>query len=815
MKSTKTYLAAAALFFSLATAAQEPEGVVIKEPIKASVVVADPPLVQTVGDTVVFRPDALILEEDAVLEDILRKIPGMDVEGGVVTLYGRKVEKLLVEGRLYYGGDVLTGLRNIQGDSVESIKAYVRPNDFARAAGIDDGEDEPVLDVKIKRRFFGSWKGRVQGGSSWPLRYLAAGNIGMLTDSVNASALANFRNTPGVTTAGGLRPVKLGTGADGDRDRRDAGVDYSKNGKHLEIDANVKYTGNSYLQERVTKAQNFYRNSTSFIDLESPQSGSSDKVIAQADLEWKPTRAWTILVKPVLSWQGTESFSAPVTFTYRTAPWLDESAQAINKTEQNNNALSRRLDGKITFQATKRMAKKGRSASLRLFEGYSAGNNDSENHYLGTTFKNGHTTQRDYLIHAPWQRNECSVQGTWNEPLGRGFHLQLQVSGRWVRHNLNRDYFRPEDGAPDGEFTSDGSYQGFQLNTMAGLRYIRKKVNVTAGVVLRPIWSKVRYNTADVPGGTYSSRQFYAAPNLIVRYNRSKEQYLAFRYNSSVGMPSPGSLIPVRSGTNPLYINEGNPELKPSFTHKINLTYNHSAPAKGNSLVAEATVSLVQNAFSSATEYNPDTGGRIIRTRNIDGTWSATGSLVFNHSFKDFPLSLSSHTDGEFTERPSFLYNSATHADEISRWHRTALRERLDANIRWRRYSLTLTAGVEYSHERSLVFEDLDYRPYALFCQADAAVRLPYRWRISTVIGLYSTRGHGFEELDRDLCLWNASVSKAFLDGKLTLRLTANDILNQNVHFTYQSLSTTHRYGQYNGFGRMALLQLIWRFGGK
>lgn len=807
VRRLSTYLTVLYLLHSLAAAAQEPESQGISETIIASVVVADPPLVKTIGDTVVFNPGGLILEEDAVLEDILRKIPGMDVEGGVVTLYGRKVEKLLVEGRLYFGGDILTGLRNIQGDSVESIKAYVRPNDFARAAGIDDGEDEPVLDVKIKRRFMGSWKGRLQGGGSYPLHYLATGNAGVLTDSIHASILANFRDLPTVLTAMGQRPVKLGTGADGDRDRRDAGADFSKNGKHLDLDANIKYTGYSYKRQRSLGAQNFYRNSTSFVNQADEQSGVNDNLSAQADIEWKPTRQWTFILKPSISLQATQSTSAPVTFTYKSAPWLDPEASAINRTEQLVSSRNRRLEGKITVQGTRRMAKRGRTLSLRIYEGFSSALSGSDNYYTGITFKNNKTSQRNYQILAPWTRNECSVQGSWNEPLGHGFHLQFLVNGRWVRHAMNRDYFFLETGERDDVFSSEGIYQGLQLTSIASLRYVKKTINVTAGVALKPVWSVVNRSIRNA--------QMYAAPNLTVRYNRSKDQFLSLRYNSTVGMPSPASLIPIRSGTNPLYIHEGNPDLKPSFTHKITLTFNHSAPAKGNSLVAEAVVSMVQNAFSSATEYIPETGGRIIRSRNIDGTWKAGGSLVFNHSFKRLPLSISSHTDGEFAHSPSYLYNSATKEDEINNWQRGSIRERLDAAIRWRRYSLTLSAGGEYTHEHSLVFEELNFEPWALFVQADGAVSLPYKWRIASNIGFYSTHGHGFEDVDRDLCLWNASVSKSFLRGQLTLRLTANDILDQSAHYTYQSSSTTHRYYAYNGFGRTILLQLIWKFGGK
>lgn len=780
---------------------------VVTEPLVASVVVADPPLVKTMGDTVQFNPSALILEEDAVLEDILKKIPGMEVEGGVVTLYGRKVEKLLVEGRLYFGGDILTGLRNIQGDSVESIKAYVRPNDFARAAGIDDGEDEPVLDVKIKRRFKGSWQGRLQGGGSYPFRYMASGNAGVLTDSVHASILGNFRNTPAVITAGNMRPVKLGTGADGDRDRRDAGADYSKNGKYLDLDANIKYTGYTYDRQRTASAQNFYRNSTSYVSQDDAQSGINNTFTAQADLDWRPSKQWTFILKPQFSIQGTQSQAAPVTYTYKSAPWLDAEASAVNRTEQLNSSDNRRMDAKITAQGTKRLAKKGRTLSLRLYEGFSTAGATSSNHYTGITYKNGKTTNRDYLIQAPWKRNEFSVQSTWNEPLGHGFHLQFLAIARWVRHSVNRDYFFLETGEHDDTFSSNGLYQGTQLTVTGNLRYIKKTINLTAGVAVKPIWSTVN--------GTIHSTKVYAAPNLTLRYNKSKTQFLSLRYTSTVGTPSPSVLIPVRSGTNPLYIHEGNPYLNPSFTQKLLFTYNHSEPAKGNSLVAEATVSTVQNAFSSATEYIPETGGRIFRSRNIDGTWNANGSLVMNHSFKSLPLAISSHTDGEFAHTPSYLYNSSTKEDEINNWRRSSVRERVDAAIRWKRYSLTLSAGGEYTIEHSLIFDDLDYRPWAVFAQADAAVSLRRRWRISSNIGIYSTHGHGFAPLDRDICLWNASVSKSFADGKCTLRLTANDILDQSAHFTYQTTSVTHRYYSYNGFGRIILLQLLWKFGGK
>lgn len=804
------YLLAAGLFLpAFLLNAQEPEV------LRAAVVVADPPLVKTVGDTVVFNPDALALEEDAMLEDILRKIPGMDVENGVVTLYGRKVEKLLVEGRLYFGGDILTGLKNLQGDLVESIKAYVRPSDFARISGVDDGEEETVLDVRIKKRFLGSWKGRIQGGGSYPLRYLAAGNAGVLSDTVHASVLANFRNTPAIQKITSTRPTRLGSGSDGDRDRREAGVDYSKNGKKLELDASVKYSGDNYLRQRSGWAQNFYVKSRNFSLSDAPETGYTHNVRAQADLEWKPSRAWTFLFKPDFSLQETDSFSAPISQTYSTDPREDEAAVALNKVYQENDQNRKRLEGKTVLQATRRMNKKGRSASLRFNGSFATGENNTRSHYDGLTFKNGKTTVRDYHILNPWTRSDLTLQGSWNEPLGKGFHLQLLVSGRYWTHQADRNYFFPDSGVPDPEFTSNGSFSAVQLTAQASLRFVRKKFNLNAGIALKPVWSFVHYHTADVADGFQRGSQFYAAPTLNLRYNKSKTEYLSLRYISYASMPSPETMIPIRSGTNPLYVREGNPFVKPSFTHRINLSYNYSQPQKGSSLVTEVEARVVQNAFATTTEYIPETGGRIIRSCNIDGTWNVNGSCVFNHSFKGLPLSLSNHLEGSFAQSATNLYNSSTKGDERSLLRRGAVRERLDATLRWKRFSFTLTAGGEYTLERSLLFPNLNFSPYGLFCGGDAALRLPFRWRIATDFGFYASRGHGLKELEQDLWMWNASVSKSFLDGNLTLRLSGNNLLDQQSHLAYQATASARRFNSYNGFGRNVLLTLIWRFGKK
>ena len=828
-------LLALGLLLSATARAQENAEPILLE---ASVIVAQPPLVKTVGDTVVFNPGALNIEEDATLEDLLRKIPGLEVEGGTVTMYGRKVEKLLVGGRLYFGGDVLAGLKNIQGDEVEEIRSYERPSEFTRLSGVDDGEAAPVLDIRIKKKFMGTWKGRLQGGGSYPLRYTAAVNGGFITDSTQLSAIANLRNRPAPPTIPTTSLTRLGNGAEGVQDHREAGVDYSINGKKRDVSANVKYTGSAYDRHRDGWSRSIYTSGSTYSLSDVEQRGRNDKLQAQGEWELKPDKHNTFFIKPLFTWTGSGSWSAPVSNTYNSNPRTDGEATPVNTIKQPSATLQDKLDGQFTFQYTHRFPKKGRTGSLRLVEKASGGWNHTFNDYSALTLKNGKTTVRKQYVRSPWVRNDLYAQGSWSEPFGKGFYLQLLLQARVVWHGIDRDFHSMEslggidawtaapllrlgeqlarlpDGwasALDPDLSSDGTYTGVLLTASANLRFVRKKFNTTVGVALKPVWSFVRYSTTGLEDQRTRSFNFYAAPNLTLRYNKSKTEFLAVNYRSDVSTPPPTSLIPIRSGTNPLYVRIGNPDLKPSFNHRLKLTYNYSDPGKGSSIVLEADGRYVQNAFATSTEYIPETGGRQIRSCNIGGNGGANASLTVNHTFRGTPLSLVNHFNGAFVNDAAYMYNNVSHEDEVSIMQRFSVRERIELTARWQKFAVTVQGGGEYAYERSLLRPEMKQSPYALYAGTDFSWTLPRRWRIAADFGFYASRGHGFEELDRNLYMLNASISKGLGKG-MTLRLSGGDLLNQNTHITYRFGASNQQLFLYNGLGRSVLLQFICRF---
>ena len=809
--------------------AQEPP---VQE-LEAATVVANPPAVRTVGDTVVFSTSALSLEDDAMLEDILRMIPGLEYDGKTITLYGRRITKLLVNGRLYFGGDIISGLKNISAESIESLRTYERPSDFARISGIDDGEDEPVLDVKIKRRFMDSWKGFVKGGGGVPSRYRGAFNAGKVTDTTQISIVGNAQNLPGLSFLSNTNLNRTGAGARGETDGSGLGVNYSLKRKRIEIDAHVRYTGEKADKLRDAQSRTIYATGTTFYKASENIISCSDALRTEGKIEWRPSKKTTLLIKPVINFRDNGSWNNPVTMTYRQLPSDDVSP--VNTVTRRYANYGTRGNGSISVQLTRRFAKKGRSATVRLNGSTVQAGSWYFNDYLAQ-YSSKQVIRKQYL-ESPSSDRDATLTLSYNEPLGKGFHIQLISSLRRVYHGQQREFFSMEgiagswtvdrnlsrksqtgalpasyESTRDGLLSTEGSYSGTALSATASMRYIRKKLNLTAGASLKPVWSTVSYLDT---GGSMESREskvFYAAPYLTLKYKKTKREFLSLTYRSNINTPGPSSLIPVRSGTNPLSVRIGNPDLKPSFVQRVNLTWNSSKPVDGSSLVCELSARLTDNAFTTSTEYIPETGGRIYRSCNIDGNWTASASINWNRSWRSTPWSVSNVFSAAYFNENSLLYNSSLKKDELNTMHRRTAKEQLNIMAKWGKADFTAKAGAEACSGHSLLRTEFNEKPRVYLLGCEASAKLPFKTRVKAEFNYLHRTNFVYDILNRDFMLLNATVSKTILKGKGTLRLEAADILGDQLNTTHRFAGMSISAAQYNGTSQYVILNFVYRF---
>ena len=822
--------------------------------IDAASVSAAAPSVSVIGDTLVFSASAYRLAEDASLEDLLKKIPGIEVSGGTVTLYGKQISELRVNGKRYFGGSVSAGLQNIPAEMIDKVGAYERESDFSRLTGVDDGELVPVLDLKIKQDFLEGWKGRANAGYGTSGRYVAKVNANKITKEENSSVIANFHDLPGKASFNNASRTQLGGGSAGENDRREAGLSFARKTQEKELDWNVQYQGrNSYVKSLV-QTQNIYAATTSFSNGNNSNSVQFDNPKADMRIQLRPDKGTTILIKPVLSWSRTDNWTHNLTGNFKKNPYDlvsdpcaeiesygagDPLASVRSSTADNRlKGFSDRLNGSITVLWTKRFSKKGRSLSFQTDDSFMLQNSDQGTNYrtiYNRTKAPTDTTRRQY-IDQDTRNLAFSLQAAWSEPVGKGLFLQFSTRGEYKDRSESRSLYditktdnswqvapvrTPSEfrsslpsgwsGCRQDAVSYSGRYHYYALVTNANVRYVNKKFNVTAGLRVTPARQEILW-PQDGEDKAKVASVCYLAPNLTLNYNPTKRRKLTVSYRSSMGQPSIYSLLPVSNGTNPLSVHIGNPEIKPSNTHTVGLTYNASNYRTKSSITSDFQLRATENAVSNATEYDPETGGKTVIPRNIDGNWYALGHLVITKAFARKDYSFSAHTSARYDNNCNYLYNKTLHADEVNTTRRAMVKESLRGNYRNSWLDITLDLGGDYTVEHSLLRPDLDQQPWSLVGTLSTVISAPWGIRITSDYTRIRQEGFAYGDFNCSYDILNAGLSKSFLQKRLVARLEYCDIFGQLPNIVRRYSAESRSVSVFNGINSYALLRLIWKF---
>ena len=840
--------------------------------LKGAVVAAKVPPVTVSADTVVYNAAAFRVSDDAMLEELLGKIPGVEVsDNGSVTLHGKVVQEILVNGKRFFGGDVKTGLKNLSADMIENIKAYERKSDFSRLTGVDDGEEVPVIDLLIKKNMLGGWRGNARAAAGpaddMPLRYNGRINANRITGTEQTSVVAGVRNTTGKVPLNTTSRSQLGYGGFGSQDFREGGVSFTRKPRKSEISGHLQYTGYDKSVDTRNQSESLNATSSTFSAANNRPLNASNVLKADAVFEYRPDKFHTLYIKPVFNMTLTGAFSNPMASSFNGDPlalvdnpndWVDFDFRGghfpendplasirVNSSNNRNSSYSDRFTGSLAaYYVTKSEKKRGRNFTLRVDASINGGTRDQYVDYFVFYYRKKDTDPKKREARKIFVDNSDRVYSvspciSMNEPFGKGFYLQMTLQATYRNAVQGMNYYNLLDAAPDwtvapstsraeqkrylpaaysdhywAEFSSNGEYDCFSLRGNFNLRYSLKKFYVSAGVVLFPQWGRVRYHTAEIPDGSDRSFTFNAAPAVIFKYNKAKTNQISFTYRSWSGAPSLYNLLPVRGGTNPLSVHIGNPQLKPSFTHSMNFSYNYSNLRRQTSFVANVQGNIIRNAASTSSEYIEETGGKILTAKNIDGNWNVSGNCVFNKTFSDNHFSLSNHAAAEYQNNVSFLYNSSStvRADEINVVRRFMVKESLDFCYRNDILELIANAGGEYTDETSLLRPSMSQWPFIVKAGLTATLTFPWKMRISSDFSTLWQRGFKFDALNRNFYYLNADISQTILKGKATIRLDAYDLLNRNVNLSRSFGASSRSITTFSGMGRYVLLSFVYRF---
>ena len=818
-----------------------------------AVVVAQAPEVTAAEDTLVYNSSAYRVPEGSALEELVKKLPGAEVdENGKITINGKEIKKIMIDGKEFFADDPNIAMKNLPVNIIDKVRAYDKQSDLARATGIDDGEEETVLDLSVKPGMNKGWFGNADLAAGTEDRYSGKIMLNRFWGDNQFTVIGSMNNVNDQGYPGGGGRFRWG-GQNGLTAIKMGGFNFSTTSEKLETggSVNFNYKDADIISKQASETFVSSDNS-SFQNALIAQRNKNTALTADFRIEWRPDTMTMLLVRPRLSYGNTDNTESSNSGTFNAEPQntTDELIAAIQEgnltdlmAEENivntiiRNSLSKSSDfnvgGSVMFN--RRLGKAGRNINFRGTYNYTNSSSEqfstSETEYFQMTDEERLEILNRY-ISTPTLNNNFSARVSYSEPIFKGGFLQFSYNFQYRYSTTdNSTYTMPNDwtidngyggeytGVLDKENSKSAHYTYYNHQAELALRWIREKMRLNVGVSFQPQKTELSYKKGDLDTVTVRN-VFNFTPTLDFRYKFNKTSQLRINYRGRSSQPSMTDLLPIEDTTDPLNIRRGNPGLKPSFTNSFRAFYNTFNTETQRGMVAHVSFSNTMNSVSSRRVYNETTGGYITTPENINGNWNLFSMLGSNTALRNKKYTINTFTTASYNNIVSYISdNTETTNDDRNKTRQLRLGERLRGTYRTDWWEVSLNGSLNYTHSRNNYQEQNNMDTYDFSYGASTNIRLPWNMSIATDLSQNSRRGYSDNSMNRDELIWNAQISQDFLKGNAaTVSIQFYDILRNQSNVSRAITAAMRSDTEYNAIYSYCMVHFIYRlnlFGGK
>ena len=818
-----------------------------------AVVVAQAPEVTAAEDTLVYNSSAYRVPEGSALEELVKKLPGAEVdENGKITINGKEIKKIMIDGKEFFADDPNIAMKNLPVNIIDKVRAYDKQSDLARATGIDDGEEETVLDLSVKPGMNKGWFGNADLAAGTEDRYSGKIMLNRFWGDNQFTVIGSMNNVNDQGYPGGGGRFRWG-GQNGLTAIKMGGFNFSTTSEKLETggSVNFNYKDADIISKQASETFVSSDNS-SFQNALIAQRNKNTALTADFRIEWRPDTMTMLLVRPRLSYGDTDNTESSNSGTFNAEPQntTDELIAAIQEgnltdlmAEENivntiiRNSLSKSSDfnvgGSVMFN--RRLGKAGRNINFRGTYNYTNSSSEqfstSETEYFQMTDEERLEILNRY-ISTPTLNNNFSARVSYSEPIFKGGFLQFSYNFQYRYSTTdNSTYTMPNDwtidngyggeytGVLDKENSKSAHYTYYNHQAELALRWIREKMRLNVGVSFQPQKTELSYKKGDLDTVTVRN-VFNFTPTLDFRYKFNKTSQLRINYRGRSSQPSMTDLLPIEDTTDPLNIRRGNPGLKPSFTNSFRAFYNTFNTETQRGMVAHVSFSNTMNSVSSRRVYNETTGGYITTPENINGNWNLFSMLGSNTALRNKKYTINTFTTASYNNIVSYISdNTETTNDDRNKTRQLRLGERLRGTYRTDWWEVSLNGSLNYTHSRNNYQEQNNMDTYDFSYGASTNIRLPWNMSIATDLSQNSRRGYSDNSMNRDELIWNAQISQDFLKGNAaTVSIQFYDILRNQSNVSRAITAAMRSDTEYNAIYSYCMVHFIYRlnlFGGK
>ncbi len=785
------------------------------------------------GDTIQYHADAFGTQPNATVEELLKQLPGIEVDGnGNIKAQGKKVDRVLVEGREFFGDDPKIATQNLPADILDKVQLYDRKSEAAEFTGVDDGHRSATINLQLKEGKKRGYFGTGQAGYGTSGRFATKGNLNRFAETHQISGIGRFNNINEqgfslqdyFNLMGGMRnamsggqlrinPSDLGISLDenspaaGISTTASGGLNFnSQPGERVDFSANYFFSQMSRNLDQQVERQYFRGSDATFRTFEDENRlATTVNHRLNNHLKYTIDSMQDIQLRANFGWMQTGLSSE----SFRETEVGETSTGSINTLDKNYQYGQRhiRLDSRAVYR--RKLNQAGRSVVAEASYGNQTGVVDGN---LASVSRFPGSQLTDSLFQ---QQNSSQAQGSYDarlsytEPLGRGHYLEATYQRRNYQEVSSRDFFDIRNGQPvfnqalSNRFNSGYTYD----QAIVRLQRNRDDYHLSIGLAAQDARLRGRLQTEPFP---VQRRFANLLPRLNWRYEFSAAKTLEFRYQTSVQEPTVEQLQPIVDNSDPLNLYRGNPGLRPEYRHELRVQTVIYDAFSFTSFFALLDARYTRNRITQETFFD-DELRQLTRPVNVDEDVLLYGSLSFGTPLRWIKSRFKASLNGSYNH--ALLPLDGT-VQPLSRWNGTL---RLSLENR-KQDKLSLRAGAEWQLQRTVYQNapalDQQFSSQSYFAKSE--VMIGNKWQVRSMLD-YQVFPQGPFARKLGFPLWEAGCS--FFAGEarqLEVRLSAFDLLNRNLGVNRRATFNYVENERVVALGRYVMLSVVYqlrRFG--
>ncbi|MDD4990778.1 MAG: outer membrane beta-barrel protein [Paludibacter sp.] len=778
------------------------------------------------GDTTEYNATAFKTQQNAVVEDLLKKMPGVEVSSeGKITVNGQEIKKIRVDGKKFFDGDIEMTTKNLPAEMIDKIQVYDNKSDMAKLTGFEDNDTERIINLTTKANRKHGVFGTITGGGGSDLgnadnqfRYDGNGFVRIMNNDVQTAITASANNTN--TSRSERGRSGMGNPSGGISETQNLGVNNNTViSPKLSIGGDASLNHSDNLSNTETDKNSYLKGSTSTNHSKNNNSVENYSANMRLEVEWKPDTLNTFIIQPNIGYN--RSFSGGNSnYTYLTDSVLTSVGNSWSRGDGSS------VNANINLIYNHRFtSKKGRNLTANLQSGVSQSNNESWNISSKTSL--GTQTDINHYINNNNNSSNASLRLSYVEPLWNVRNLlEAALSARTTNNDSEKNQYNKDANgtyfARDTAYTIDNTYSNtfrnkFYSETMElNYRYVAKDFNLMLGAKAEPSQTEYTRHYANGLARDTTYGVFNLSPTGRFQYNFSKKKFARIDYRGQTNQASISQMQPVKNNSNLMNEVVGNPNLNPEFNHNLRLFYTAFNDSTFSSLSVMMNAQVTKDALITNSIYD-STGKQFSQTLNAttDLPYRVFTNFMFSTPLIKKSLHFNTNTTLSLNRKIGYSkkLSGAVNVDNL------ILGDLSDTKQYGASEALSLTYTndvIELGTRGTFGYSDayntlskLRQQTYDWTISGNFVAHLPYSTNLASDIN-YSTM-QGYAGFDKNQLIWNASIDKSFFKNKGVLSLKVFDILHQKLNVRQTIGDNFIQYSSFNTITSYFLLSFSYK----